>query len=755
LALTTLFLPKFVEEIDGLVFDRSGIEHMALDEQNQFLARAEGFLLNTSRTLLIRFVGDEGRIAIPASVEVIGDHCFSSCDWISEVYFVERSQPRRIEKSAFLECSSLARITIPASVEEIGELCFSGCSSLSVIVFDGASCLKEIHARAFQSCCALTSLFIPKTVEVIAPSAFEKSGVESIIIDEANACFFFDQGLLLNHLGTHLIQIVSSRECVSIPETVMTISESCFSSHELLSTIEIPKRIEIIPTLCFFHCSKLCNLSVESGSLLRRIENSAFFGCSSLKDFTVPSSVEFLGPLCFSDCQSLAVVTFQPDSHLKQIGMCAFWNCPSLRQFDLPKFVEVLGYQAFADCISLSEFCVPADSRLERIESECFCDCPELTHFALPASIRFIGPRAFPWSCAFDVQPGTHENTVREWCVRFLLNRQSIFRLTSRSDSDEQQSSVFQFDHFQKVSLIGEGCQGEVHLYHHNDSIDRIAVKSVSLQRYAHIDATVKEKVLREVKSLVKFRHPSIVPLLGYDLQIDSKLLRIAMPYIGSYSLESVLKSPQNHPWLTLTAKTIIIVGIVIGMYFVHCGGIIHRDLKPANVLLDPITHYPKIADFGLSREGDADVARAGGEDPRLWMTSDVGLTITATGCVGSPLYRAPEIISSDHYSNKVDVFSFGVLLYEIVTGKQPIQGVEDNTDVVFQLFAKVRAGDREPIPETVEPFTASLISCCWDGDPHNRPTFQDIFDDLRYNSFKIFSTVDPEAVVQYLQSLP
>jgi serine/threonine-protein kinase len=105
------------------------------------------------------------------------------------------------------------------------------------------------------------------------------------------------------------------------------------------------------------------------------------------------------------------------------------------------------------------------------------------------------------------------------------------------------------------------------------------------------------EKILREVKSLMRLRHPSIITLLGYDLRIDSKILRTAMPYVGPYSLQTVLSSPQSHPWLSLTAKAVIISGIVIGMLCVHASGIIHRNLKPTNVLLDPISHYPKSAD--------------------------------------------------------------------------------------------------------------------------------------------------------------
>jgi serine/threonine protein kinase len=303
--------------------------------------------------------------------------------------------------------------------------------------------------------------------------------------------------------------------------------------------------------------------------------------------------------------------------------------------------------------------------------------------------------------------------------------------LSSLSESKELQNGVFDFGHFHPVSLIARDSQGEIILYQNNASDDLIAVKSSPLRDYDIIDGILNERILREVKSLMKLRHPSIIPLLGYDLQIDSKILRIAMPYVGSDSLKTVLESPEKHPWLTLTAKTIIIVGIVIGMYVVHSSGIIHRDLKPANVILHQISHYPLITDFSLSREEDT--------------------SVTMTAGIGTPLYMAPEIIIGERYSNKADVFSFGVLLYETVTGKKPVQ---DCGGIAFRLFTQVTTGHREAIPDTVEPFTAGLISRCWDSDPANRPTFLEIFDELRGNRFKIFSTVDTQAVEQFLQSV-
>jgi hypothetical protein len=692
------------------------------------------------------------QIAIPASIELIGDCCFSHCEWICEITFPNGSQVRRLEASAFEGCSSLRRIAVPASVEVIGKFCFSSCSSLNAVVVEGDSCLREIQGHAFWRCGALKSLFIPKTVEMIDPSAFYQSGVESMIIDEANSCFIFDQGLLLNHVRTQLILSVSFRECISIPDTVATISDSCFSENTLLVAIQIPKTIEVIPRHCFFNCSALSTFCVESGSRLHRIEQGAFSSCCSLIQIIVPSSVELLGASCFEHCSSLRVMTFAPDSRLKQIGEAAFGGCRSLTKFELPQSVEVICFKAFTYCSSLSEFCVPRDSRLERIEGGCFCACSALLAFRIPASIQFIGDEAFPRGSTFEVECPNHENPVREWCVQCLLNPQSILDLGSLPISHELEDPVFDLHNYHWAYEIGKGAFGHVDCYKHKATNASIAVKSVVLKDGDIIDGVVDEKIIREVQLLKRFSNPCIVPVLGYHVQDDPAILRIAMPYVGRDSLKSVLRSPQNHPWLSMTSKTIIIVGIVIGMHFIHSGAIIHRDLKPENVLLDTISHYPKIADFGLSRETAANAPMATGTTSPVLTDPGMDKSMAMTGPVGSPVYMAPEIIAGRPYSSKADVFSFGVLLYEVATSKQP--GENCGEDTLYTFYEKVIAGRRETIPDTVEAFTASLIRRCWDDDPHNRPTFLEIFDELRKNHFNIFSAVGTNAVERYLRSL-
>jgi serine/threonine protein kinase len=257
---------------------------------------------------------------------------------------------------------------------------------------------------------------------------------------------------------------------------------------------------------------------------------------------------------------------------------------------------------------------------------------------------------------------------------------------------------------------------------------EEVAVKSfpeVSRERSA---SEIQNSFIREVTSLINLSHPCVLSLRGCSLPSGGRPPRIVTEFLGGGTLKDVLSvSGDRFDWWTSTQKAITIAGIISGMKYIHSQGIIHRDLKPSNILFDQY-HEVKIGDVGSSRFYDTDV--------------------TLTGLMGTPLYMAPEM-GGRNYDFKVDVYSFGIIVYEIVVGDGLFSGVESNK---LELLAMMQNGKRPKIPSSVCRFARDLISKCWSHKAGDRPSFSDILAFLEKSDFKIFPDVNSREVQYYVE---
>jgi serine/threonine protein kinase len=124
----------------------------------------------------------------------------------------------------------------------------------------------------------------------------------------------------------------------------------------------------------------------------------------------------------------------------------------------------------------------------------------------------------------------------------------------------------------------------------------------------------------------------------------------------------------------------------------------------------------------------------------------EVDVTMTNAG---TPLYMAPEV-ASGHYDEKVDVYSFGLILYEIVSGT----GVFSGDGNKFQLYQNLVRGEFPSIPEAVLPFTRQLIAKCWSKSPRERPSFSEILKMMQDERFKIMPGVEFAGVKGFVEKL-
>ncbi|XP_020036810.1 serine/threonine-protein kinase ULK1 isoform X2 [Castor canadensis] len=207
---------------------------------------------------------------------------------------------------------------------------------------------------------------------------------------------------------------------------------------------------------------------------------------------------------------------------------------------------------------------------------------------------------------------------------------------------------------FSRKDLIGHGAFAVVFKGRHREKHDlEVAVKCINKKNLAKSQTLLG----KEIKILKELKHENIVAL--YDFQEMANSVYLVMEYCNGGDLADYL-----HTMRTLSEDTIrlFLQQIAGAMRLLHSKGIIHRDLKPQNILLsnpggrraNPNNIRVKIADFGFAR----------------YLQTNM---MAATLC-GSPMYMAPEVIMSQHYDGKADLWSIGTIIYQCLTGKAPFQ---------------------------------------------------------------------------------
>ncbi|OHT05404.1 hypothetical protein TRFO_26887 [Tritrichomonas foetus] len=281
--------------------------------------------------------------------------------------------------------------------------------------------------------------------------------------------------------------------------------------------------------------------------------------------------------------------------------------------------------------------------------------------------------------------------------------------------------------------------------------------KKKSKGRHPAIDCAIKilkndslslenmEVFKKEVSLLFRLKHPAVLGLVGFSIPVMKRgSLAIITEYMPNGSLYKVLALEDKGcapPGWEEMQKMINIFGIAAGMCYVHQQHIFHRDLKTENIILDEEFH-PRICDFGISKL----VEEKNNE------------IITMTMNVGTPIYMAPEVFdtgqSHAHYTEKVDVFSYAYVLYEMFVLSKPWQ--EKKNINVFNLTKFLINGERPTLDNRgiPEPYQ-ELITHCWDQNPEARPSFKEIVIGLRDNAQIYFENVyDDQTFLDYIEEV-
>jgi serine/threonine protein kinase len=231
---------------------------------------------------------------------------------------------------------------------------------------------------------------------------------------------------------------------------------------------------------------------------------------------------------------------------------------------------------------------------------------------------------------------------------------------------------------YQLIRVIGEGGMGRVY-----EAIDpvigrRVAIKTISLDAE---DADTRARFFREAQSAGQLSHPNLITI--HDIGEVRGMPYIVMEYLEGMDLNRTMRQER----LSYDTKIEIMLAVCEGLSFAHGHDVIHRDIKPANIFRTAQGRI-KILDFGLARGVVSEVTRTG-------------------KVLGTPNYMSPEQIRGDDVDHRADIFSAGVVFYELLTGRKPFEG-----DSIATTMYKVLETEPPP-PHVVDahlPLTLSSV---------------------------------------------
>ncbi len=256
--------------------------------------------------------------------------------------------------------------------------------------------------------------------------------------------------------------------------------------------------------------------------------------------------------------------------------------------------------------------------------------------------------------------PGYHETVAQPQATggstspgTETIGEEGTFPLTSSGTAGVAAPAINHFGRYKILGTLGKGAMGMV--YKGLDpAIDRpVALKTIRLDQIFEPGEVkeLRERLNREAKAAGKLSHPNIVTI--YDVGEEVNIQYIAMEFLRGNTLESLIKTGLNWDYKTLSR---IMIQVCEALDYAHENGIVHRDIKPANIMILE-ENKVKVMDFGIAR-------------------LDKSASMTQTGtALGTPNYISPEQLKGLPVDRRSDIFSLGVVFYELLTGQKPFKG--------------------------------------------------------------------------------
>ena len=237
------------------------------------------------------------------------------------------------------------------------------------------------------------------------------------------------------------------------------------------------------------------------------------------------------------------------------------------------------------------------------------------------------------------------------------------------------------FGRYEIERHLGRGGMGDVYLVHDTIINRKAALKTIRPD--ADLDAKqiieMRQRFYREAQTAGKLTHPHIVTV--FDVGEDLGMSYIVMEFIEGQTLTAWMKKGR----LSVPQIKHVIYNAGLGLAYAHDNGVFHRDVKPDNIMISK-AGVVKVMDFGIARVMDSSLTKTG-------------------SVIGTPAYMSPEQVNGHKIDGRSDIFSLGVILYELLTGRKPFKG-ESMPSLMFAIMK-----EEPPMPSTVD----TAVSAVWD----------------------------------------
>ncbi|XP_050235467.1 uncharacterized protein LOC126684744 [Mercurialis annua] len=304
-----------------------------------------------------------------------------------------------------------------------------------------------------------------------------------------------------------------------------------------------------------------------------------------------------------------------------------------------------------------------------------------------------------------------HATEVEKAETKEEIKRPSVMDVISDDLATGQLQAIRNSD-LEHIKELGSGTYGTV--YHGKWKGSDVAIKRIKPSCFIE-DSSAKDRLVidfwKEAHILAQLHHPNIVAFYGVVTDGPAKSLGTVTEYMVNGSLKQVLRRKDRT--IDRRKRIILAMDAAFGMEYLHEKNIVHFDLKSPNLLVnmrDPQKPVCKIGDLGLSKIKKR--------------------TLVSGGVRGTIPWMAPELLNSKNklVTEKVDVYSFGIIMWELLTGEEPYAQLRSE-----EIIAGIIKGSLRPeIPSWCEPAWRSLMERCWSSDPGCRPAFLEIAKELR-----------------------